>query len=671
MKAPALPKTRRRATAFLAAAALILAGASLTASPSLAREPLMQENTQSIPQRVLSRPGAKVSAERGGSALKEEPPPFTLYYVFDRQDHEGKEWIEVGPNRNQDPSGWMPAADAVDWKQTLVLTFKNPAGRLPTLFFGDRTSLIDFVENEQLPVLAPEYVEATRAGQPPEGSGIVSIEGEEFVDFREEFYLLPILNAEQVLLSATAQRSKIFEVASIPLKEAPPAEEESAAEAFPVGLVFVIDTTLSMDPYINRTREAVRKISEIILESDLVDRISFGIVGFRDDVEGLEDLEYTVKVFAPLTVDSDPKEVLKQIEEIQAATSSSRGYGEDGLAGVLAALNQETWKAFGGRYIIFITDAPLRVPPDPRATTGLTIEAINSVARDRQIAIISLLLQTDEGTAYHRRAENQLRRLSFWRQDWATPFYAVPRGSLAEFGPTIDSLTARIVEQATQAEETTTGTAEDEEAAASDACEQVANSIECLGYAMRLAWLGRTSGAQAPDVFKAWVPQFALNDPVNGQALEVRILLTRAQVNNLYARLGLVLEAADRLVGQDPGLFFDVLQSVIAQAANDPSMLEDLDPAQGVSFEVEDLPNLGSLLGEYFQHLPFKTRLMRVDRQAWDRMPGSEREQILISVRSARRLLKTYYQNSDRWIALHPQASDGEKVYPLPMEVLP
>ncbi len=670
MKAPTLPKIRSLVAIVFAGAAAVLAGVTLEAAPSLAREPLMQEDTQSIPQRVLSRPGATLSAERGGGTQVEQPTPFTLYYVFDRQDHDGKEWIEVGPNRNQDPLGWMPAANAVDWKQTLVLTFKNPAGRLPTLFFGDRTSLIDFVEDEQLPVLAPQYVEATRAGQPPEGSGIVSIEGEEYVDFREEFYLLPILNAEQVLLSATSQRSKIFEIASIPLKEEPPAEEEPAAEEFPVGLVFVIDTTLSMDPYINRTREAVRKISDIILQSDLADRISFGIVGFRDSIDGVEELEYTVKVFAPLTVDSDPKEFLKQIETIEAAATSSRGYGEDGLAGVLAALNQESWKEFGGRYIIFITDAPLRVPPDPRATTGLTIEAINSVARDRQIGIISLLLQTDEGTAYHRKAETQLRRLSFWRQDWATPFYAVPRGSLADFGPTIDNLTQRIVEQVSGNTQAQAGTSDDQAAAAED-CDQVANAIECLGYAMRLAWLGRTSGAQAPDVFKAWVPQFALNDPVNAQALEVRVLLTRAQVNNLYARLGLVLEAADRLVGQDPGLFFDVLQSVIAQAANDPTMLENLDPAQGVSFEVEDLPNLGGLLGEYFQHLPFKTRLMRVDREAWDRMPGSEREQILVSVRSARRLLKNYYQNSDRWIALHPQAADGEKVYPLPMEVLP
>ena len=151
----------------------------------------------------------------------------------------------------------------------------------------------------------------------------------------------------------------------------------------------------------------------------------------------------------------------------------------------------------------------------------------------------------------------------------------------------------------------------------------------------------------------------------------MRILLNRNQVNNLYARLGLVLEAANKVIGEDPGLFFDVLQTVIAQATNDPSTLEDLDPSQAIELEVSELPNLGALLGEYFGHLPFKTRLMRADRAEWDRMQGGERDQILTSVRSARQLLKFYYQDVDNWIALHPQATDGEKVYPLPLEVLP
>ena len=619
--------------------------AMLAGTAAVAREPLMQEGTTSIPQRTLSRPDASVVSAPGGDKVIEEPVPFTLYYIFDRKQVGGKEWMEVGPNRNGDPVGWLPAEGGVDWKQTMVLTFTNPAGRLPTLFFDKRGQLIDFVENEQLPVMAP-------AG---------------YVDFVKQFYLLPILDAEQIFLSATGQRSKIFQIASIPLNDEVGIKPDTNPD-FPVGVVFVIDTTLSMQPYIDRTKETVRKIFTQLRESEIADRVSFGAIGFRDSTEGVTGLAYTSKVFARLTTDFDPDVFLGQIENLEAAKVSSRGYNEDGLAGVLDGINLDSWKDFGGRYIIFITDAGLRVPPDERASTGMTVEQVNAIARDRQIAIISLLLRSEAGTAYHSRSERQLRQLSFWRQDWATPFYPVPNGALETFGPIVDTIVKRLVEQVVTLAETT-GSEDDEEA--TEDCGLSAAALDCLGYAMRLTWLGQKRGAQAPKVFKAWAPQFALDDPIDGRAFQVRILLNRNQVNNLYARLGLAEEAASQLIGRDPGRFFDVLQTVIAQAANDPSVLEDLDPSQNVSFEIEELPNLGTLMGEYFNHLPFKTRLMRVTRDDWDRMPGSEREQILVSVRSARSLLKQYYQDSARWIALHPDARDGEKVYPLPLGVLP
>ncbi len=657
----------RRATGLLAPLLTTALAGLLLLSPAAAREPLMQAGTTSIPQRALSRPDAKVMTAPGGDKLVEAPQPFTLYYLFARKQAGGKEWLEVGPNRDGDPVGWVPAEDTVDWKQTLVLTFTNPAGRLPTLFFSTKDKLIDFVEDERMTVLAPDYVAKTRAGDPPPESGIVSIEPPEYIDFTKEFYLLPILEAEQVLLSATAQRSKIFEIASIPLKEKRKVDPTTNPD-FPVGIVFVIDTTLSMDPYIDRTRETVKKIFETIRGSEIANRVSFGMIGFRDATQGAEGLEYTAKVFAPLDKNFDPDVFLDKIKAIQAARVSSRGFNEDGLAGVVEALNLESWKDFGGRYVILISDAGLRVPPDPLASTGLTVEQVNALARDRQIAVISLLLRTAAGTAYHENAARQMKALSFWRQDWAPPFYEVPQGDLAQFGPMVDDITKRLVQQVVTLAKTSANQGDEESVAD---CGQGKNTIECLGFAMRLAWLGSETGAQAPKVFKAWAPQFALDDPVNGRAFQVRILLNRNQVNNLYARLGLVEEAADQLIGQDPGKFFDVLQTVIAQATNDPSTLEDLDPSQNVSVEIDDLPNLGVLLGEYFNHLPFQTRLMRTTREDWDRMPGSEREQILVSVRSARRLIKQYYQDSNRWIALHPKASDGEKVYPLPLEVLP
>ncbi|MBC6416658.1 MAG: hypothetical protein GDA47_02390, partial [Rhodospirillales bacterium] len=91
----------------------LLTLAMLAGTAAVAREPLMQEGTTSIPQRTLSRPDASVVSAPGGDKVVEDPVPFTLYYIFDRQQVGGKEWMEVGPNRNGDPVGWLPAEAGV------------------------------------------------------------------------------------------------------------------------------------------------------------------------------------------------------------------------------------------------------------------------------------------------------------------------------------------------------------------------------------------------------------------------------------------------------------------------------------------------------------------------------------------------------------------------------
>ena len=236
---------------------------ALMPAAASAREALLQEGTRSLYQRVLTRPAAVVVDRMGGTHQVEKPPPFTVYYVYARQMQGGQGWLEVGANAQGEAKGWIAAETAVDWKQALVLTFANPTGRLPTLFFDTKENLANLVENEALPTLAPQYVERTRAGSPPDGAGIVSIEPAEWIDFSQNFYLLPILDVEEVFLSSAMRKVKLVEIASIPLQEETPREEQP----FSAGIVFVIDTTTSMDPYIDRTRETVRRIFDRIKAS--------------------------------------------------------------------------------------------------------------------------------------------------------------------------------------------------------------------------------------------------------------------------------------------------------------------------------------------------------------------------------------------------------------------
>ena len=653
---------RRRIAVWLLTCAFVLAGSQDLA----AREPLMQDGTTSIPQRILTHPGATVVETPGADAAVEEPTPFTLCYVFERQEHDGATWVLVGANRDGDVSGWLPADQTVDWRQTMVLSFTSPADRSPVLFFDTRENMITFVEHESLPTLAPDYVEAARAGQPPEGSGVVAVEPAEAIDFSERFYLLPILNAEQVHLSASMRRSKIFEIASIPLDEAESAPDQSGEPR--VGVVFVIDTTMSMQPYIDRTRAAVSRVIAELEGSSFGDRVSFGLVGFRDATGGLA---YAAQLYAPLDASFDASAFLRAMDGMQAATEATRGFNEDGLAGIMTALELDAWKDFDAKFIIYIGDSGVReYGGDGGSVTGLSAARVNAIARDDGVGIVPILLKTPNGRAYHALAEGQLRQLAFVRDDWAQPFYTVDGGTPDAFAPVIDDVARRLVAQV----ETSSATSGPSASAVSNPgldCTDPDNVIDCMGYAMRLAWLGREQGSQAPRVLRAWVPQIALDDPINGSSFDVNILLTRDQVNNLYARLGLVINAADRLMGEDPALLFDVLSTVIAEASNDPTTLQGLDPTQAIEIDLESLPNLGALLGEHFGHLPFQTPLMGISRDEWQSMDGGERDRVLTDVRSAGQMLKHYYEQADRWIPLHPEASDGERVYPLPFEVLP
>ncbi|KAG1383271.1 hypothetical protein G6F59_017805 [Rhizopus arrhizus] len=86
-------------------------------------------------------------------------------------------------------------------------------------------------------------------------------------------------------------RTRILNVASVSSadpaeKEADKAAEAAAASAgkmkeFSAAVVFVIDSTISMDPYIERTREAIKKVYQQIESEKLGKQVKFGLVAFR------------------------------------------------------------------------------------------------------------------------------------------------------------------------------------------------------------------------------------------------------------------------------------------------------------------------------------------------------------------------------------------------------
>jgi serine/threonine-protein kinase PpkA len=55
-----------------------------------------------------------------------------------------------------------------------------------------------------------------------------------------------------------------------------------------------------MEPYIRGTRDALRAVLAQVEGSDAANAISFGLIGYRDNLDGAAGLEYDVKTFVDL-----------------------------------------------------------------------------------------------------------------------------------------------------------------------------------------------------------------------------------------------------------------------------------------------------------------------------------------------------------------------------------
>src|SRR5690606_17363471 len=98
-------------------------------------------------QRVIAVPGA-VLLDAPGAARAEAQPvtPFTVFYVYGRDTSDGRDYVQVGLDSAGGIDGWLPSEQAIDWRQTLTVGFKDPAQQPRVLLFDDRDALRQIVD---------------------------------------------------------------------------------------------------------------------------------------------------------------------------------------------------------------------------------------------------------------------------------------------------------------------------------------------------------------------------------------------------------------------------------------------------------------------------------------------------------------------------------------------
>lgn len=637
----------------------------LTCLPLLgfAAEPLKQAGKTTLYQRVLSTPSCQLKSNFTDSKGK-SVPAFSRYYVYERKYENNQKWLKVGPDSFGKTIGWINDSCAIDWNMQMTLVFTNPVDREPLLFFKDKADLTKIVDAENPETLLKPIRNALKNNKSI--SQVLAQEPKEYVDFKNNFYLLPILQGEEVM-NGQGFYERVLEVASlskqdelIKKRSSNPQSNDNASNQTPfnAAIVFVIDSTISMDPYISRTREAVKQVYKKIEKEHLQDQVKFGLVSFRSSLKTSKKLEFVSKIFVDPNQVKSKDSFLKASASLKQAKVSTAYFAEDAFAGINQALNEINWDNFSARYIILITDASAIPGDDKLSSTKMDAAQLRLEAQHKGVAIYALHLKTANGVKDHPIAKAQYSDLTFNDFIHKSLYYPVNAGNVQQFGQKVDLLAEALSTQVKLAYkgEASVGSAlnlKDENA------DMIKDTL-LLSKAMQLAYLGDTKGAKAPTVFKAWIADKDFVKPTIPTA-EPRILLTKSQLSDLSDVVSKIANAAnDGLISADD--MFSQLRSVAAAMGQDPSKLK--------SDSVTKIADLG-LLGEYLDNIPYKSDVTGLDQDAWKSMSGLEQEKFIRNLNSKIRYYQKCNADVDRWISLSEGSDPRENVYPIPLEMLP
>ncbi|MCG8046969.1 MAG: VWA domain-containing protein [Candidatus Thiodiazotropha endolucinida] len=648
------------------------------------QHPLLMEGKQALYQRVLSKPGAhfykEIQQTKGDPAT-----PFSVFYVYKRKIENGSTtWLQLGHNRHGEIAGWMPETNTIPWNQGLTVAFRDPLGNDRVLLFNEKAKLKALISSDDKEKYQQLY-QAAESGELDTNSPVIAIQPRTHVDILKDFYLVPIRDHEDIYIGN--EQARMLQVSSVPLLP-PPAVQEKAPRAekheiesdkiikpFRSAVVFVIDSTLSMDPYIDRTREAVRKIYDTITKEDLTGDVSFGLIAFRDNPQAVPGLGYLTQTYVDLRQGQDADGFFNQVSSLKAATVSSRDFNEDSYAGVNEAIAGIDWQEQDARYVVLITDAGPREAGDPLSGTGMSSASLRQLAQDKGIALSVLHLLTPSIMADHTKAEETYRDLSYY-PGIGSFYFGVETGDVERFGRVLDALAKQITEQVKLAALAAAGksmamerqarenqTTQDEE---TDQLAQFQAKVAKLGYALRMRYLQQKDKRQIPNVFNAWLVDRDINEPQR-QTLDVRVLLTRDQLSDLHSIMHQVLITAEEGL-LSPRTFLNDLKSLAATIARDPEQLGTTTRVTGA--REGNLADMG-FMREYIEDLPYTGEVMNLSLENWQDWPARDQIRFINRLEEKINYYQVLHDHTDLWISLDGGPISGDSVFPIALEMLP
>ena len=673
--------------------------ASAAATGAEARKPLTISESSALPLRVLTRPLSNLySGPDEANIVRGNLPAFMPYYVYTRPGGEerGAErgWYEVGSDNRGTIVGWLKTADVFEWKQTMCLTYTHPEMRNPVLMFDEEKLLAELVAKDPAArkTAVQSLYKTIESGDIPKDFSVVSVEPKMAVDSTKQFYLLPILDHR--VINIDGREGRILELAAVSGASADAREKTdirentqytqfamiSSAEAaggvadeLAFDIVWAIDTTRSMGPYADATRDVVVAVSEQLAnDAELSRRLSFGVWGYRDSIIEVPGLEYLTKNYTP---------ELQNIHDFSVTMSTVRetrvdsiGIPEDMFSGFSDAIEQTAWTPGAARILILVADAPGHELGHRRNASGLDEITARALATAHNITVMAIQIRPRSAASHQRVAERQFKTLALNPGTDTPVFYSIDSKNMQSFSDITATLVASlqgIVQMAQTGDLTQTLASEssliEREMAillnnrGGEATQTVAAGNEGLNQALRAAlvqWVGSQAGARPPRDIVAWVTDKDLIDPTK-QSLEVRLLINKRQLDSLAILLTDIIRAGRRgqISGDD---FFTSLQAASAVASRDPDQLKT----------AQSLGQSG-LIPDFLSGLPYRSTLMDMSNELWASFSPDEQDSFMNMLDARTRAYRALHDNPEGWVRLNEGADADDSVYPIPLDLLP
>lgn len=654
----------------------------MTAPVAVAQEkPLLMDGKKTLFQRIIVHPETKSYADAGNTDGGKDVKPFSVFYVYERKNVGEKSWLKVSPSTQGENLVWIETAKTAEWKQSLTLLFSERMGRDPVLFFDNSKNLENVCErpnvSSEVSKLVKQFQDYATKGEKPAGFPILAMEPTDDVGAvaRSRFYIMPIFDWADPF-----EGVKFLQVASIDPGVGEGGQNSSGAgnetdgtgavgnaEPLKTGIAFVIDTTISMRPYIEQSLQVARSIYDAVEKAGVNDKVGLAVVAFRSSTEASPGIEYDTKVISQFKQINERAELEKSLSEVREATVSTHAFNEDSYGGVVSAIEQLDWSDYQSRVIMLITDAGPLESGDPYASTRMGSEEVADLARAKGIKIVAVHVKTPGGDNNHNYAQNEYSALTRMPDSGETSYVGINatssdagRRAFSAFGNSMGDVFVDLVKRTAENTSLPRPAAKPKD----NPADQGRWIAENLGYSMQLEYLGEKNQVRAPQVVTSWIADMDLArmaDNRNTPSVEVAVLLSKAQLSALQQQLKIIVDNAERTKKTDSKDFFQSILSASAQMARDPNM-----------FTMKPGANLQQLgvLGEFLDDLPYKSQVLSMTEEDWYNMPVGQQTAFINRLKSRIARYDEYEKDRDNWESFGAPNSD-DWLYRVPLNMLP